>query len=166
MAASISKRNNWVAVRDEVLELATKMYLHYFRRRMERYRLLRRKLINWLRSIVQNDPSNNEAWVLLGDTLTPFGMRVHCYRSALKADPRDAEAHGELARLYARQSDKRFATHFDRALRFCKKSLVEDDILSALVEAATAAKDQRRLQLAVQTGRRRFPKSTMFRRVG
>jgi len=165
MVRSLPKGDDWVAVRDEVFDLASKMYLHYFRRRMARHRLLRRKLITWLRFIVQNQPSNNEAWVLLGNTLTRSGMRAHCYRSALRANPRDAEAHGELARLYARHADRRFATHFDRALRFCRRTLVEDDILSALVEAATAAKDQRRLQLAVQTGRRRFPKSPMFRRV-
>ena len=160
MTVILPKEPDWASVRQDVFDLAEQMYLHYFRRRMARYRLLRRQLITWLRSILQVDPSNSEAWILLGDTLKRFKMRVHCYRSALKADPRHAEAHGELALLYGRRSDRRFAPHFDSSLRFCRKSLVEDSILSALVQAAAAAKDQQRLKLAVQTGRRRFPKES------
>lgn len=154
------KDNNWMSVRQDVLDLAEQMYLHYLRRKMARYRLLRRQLITWLRSILQADPSNSEAWILLGDTLKRFNLRVRCYRSALKADPRDAEAHGELALLYARRSDRRFAAHFDRSLPSCRRSLVEDSILSTLVDAAAAAKDQHRLKMAVQTGRRRFPEKS------
>ena len=123
-------------------------------------RRLRRNLIRYIRRELDRNPENVRLWCMLGDLYTFQKRRMDCCRQALRTDPSDAEANAEIARLYAAERDRRYALHFDRALRHCRGADIEESIIYSALEAARAAQDQKRIQRALKLGRRRFPDSS------
>ena len=147
----------------ETLALAEEMYVNRFRGNQEVARNLRRRLLSRLRRILNTNPRNVGAWVLLGDTYEQRPTRIGCYQQALSVSPRDAEAHAELALLLAKSGDRRYARHCDMALRNCRGSCVEDDVIYRVLSAANAAEDSARARRAIRIGKARFPRSRLFK---
>jgi len=123
----------------------------------------RRRLIRRAKGLVAAEPRNVRAWLLLGDIYTRANKRVACYRRALRILPTEAEAHAELARLFADRGDRRFRQHAEAALRNCAKSSVEESVIYTVLEAAREAQSATLASRAIRLGKARYPKSWMFR---
>lgn len=125
-------------------------------------RKLRTNLIKCILREVDRNPNNTRLWCMLGDVYTFKSKMMHCYRRALTTSPNDPEANAEIAILYAGKRDRRYATHFDRALRYCRGVDIEDSIIYSALEAARLARDETRVKRALRFGRTRFPDCVLF----
>lgn len=123
----------------------------------------RRRLMRRAKGLVTAEPRNVRAWLLLGDIYTRANKRVACYRRALRILPTEAEAHAELARLFADRGDPRYRRHAEAALRDCAKSCVEKHVIYRVLEAAREARSAALASKAIRLGKARYPKSWMFR---
>jgi len=135
----------------------------YLKGRVGASERLERAVMRSLRRALSENPANPRIWCLLGDHYKRRDRRAHCFRQALKASPRDPEAHAELARICAELGDRRaFARHFDQALRFSRGFDVEGVIILVCLDAAKELGDDDRAKRALILGRRRFPKLSWF----
>ena len=135
----------------------------YFKGRVGVFEKLERALIRRLRRALSENPANPRIWCLLGDHYKRRDQKAHCFRQALKASPRDPEAHAELAQICAELGDRRaFARHFEKALRFSRGFDVEDVIILVCLDAAKELGDDARAKRAMILGRKRFPGLSWF----
>lgn len=135
----------------------------YFKGRVGVFEKLERALMRRLRRTLSENPANPRMWCLLGDHYKRPDRKAHCFRQAIKASPRDPEAHAELAGICAELGDRRaFARHFDQALRFSRGFDVEDIVILVCQDAAKELGDDARAKRAMMLGRRRFPDYSWF----
>lgn len=98
----------------------------------------RRLLRSDLRAAIAESPADVEhLWILLGDLYLHRDLQMHCYAQVLRLNPRNPEAHAELAYRWA--SSKQI----DRVRRHCRRALdnaagyrFEDDVLWLVASAA------------------------------
>jgi hypothetical protein len=105
-----------------------------------------------------------EYYLMLADLYVRRDSRMRALLGALRVDAHCAEAHAELALLYARHGDRRRCEICCRqALRWSSTSDVEDVVLHVVVEGAQLMGLARLAARAYRRGRRRFPRSALFR---
>jgi hypothetical protein len=161
MSGRTKTRNSW-EIAESLATLHEEVLRLFLTGRVSESAKLRRVLIRRLRTELEVQHRNTRLWCVLGETYSSAKKRIACYREALRTNPRDAEACAEVAELYAKCGDSRYARYFDRALLYCRGIDIEDSIIYSALQAARAAQDKRRIQRALRLGRRRLPDCSLF----
>lgn len=160
--SSQSRRRPGYEIPQTILAAADTVFRTFLSGHVDESRRLRRNLIRRIQRLLDNEPGHVRLWCMLGDLYTSRHMMLCSLQRALRVDPYDAEANAEIARIYAEKHDKRYARHFDCALRNCRGVDIEESVIYAALEAAREAGDEARVARAMRLGRNRFPDSSLF----
>jgi hypothetical protein len=150
-----------VAIREDCVRY-WEAYLSGDRRSTQMRRCLQRRILRYMKA----GNESAAAWILLADLHMTNPSTIRCLRRALHLSPRNPEAHAELAaRLSAQGARQRTVRlHCQAALRRCRTSDVQDVLLYTIYNAATCAGLHDIAHRAWTLGRRRFPRSPLFRK--
>lgn len=125
---------------------------------------LRRRLASTVERMAARREATAAHWLTLADAQVHRGTRLRSLRQALRLSPQDAEAHAELAVVYAELGKRaRSRAHALLSLRRCRGHELEDMILLSVYHAGVLAEMEDLARRTLQLGRRRFPTSPLFR---
>lgn len=150
-----------VAIREDCVR-----YWEAYLRRDRRAAAMRRRLFRKILRHIEAGGESAAAWILLADLHLTNPSAIRCLRKALSLSPNDPEAHAELAACLSAQGARRSAVRFhcEAALRRCGTSDVEEELLYTIYDSASGAGLADMARRAWCLGRRRFPRSPLFRR--